>query len=345
MYFCDKRFLFFRLFSVRLRRDLVTVLIRSSSHAIRHVMSQFDDLDFSALSINREKSPPMRRLPSGWQGRSAGAGGGAACGAKTGVADASKSSHDISQQKLEAERERRRTLALGQLRNEKETQEEEKGNQQQPEQLPDPMSLDMATTQPEGVPIALLPAFVAMLDSDYGRPAVVMQGVVAIRKLVSVAQNPPVGQVIQAGAVPRLIALLARPDADAELLYEVCWALTNIASGTEEETRYVVELGAIPLMMQVARRQLDIPNGSIQLLEQVAWCIGNVAGTSTQVLDYLLHIDALAFLLRAVEFFAPQQQNVQQPDVGDWPGASRQAGAVGRSGAAGGADPCAALLP
>merc|ERR1719359_833129 len=110
------------------------------------------------------------------------------------------------------------------------------------------------------------------------------------RKLLSVETNPPIQEVINLGIVPKFVEFL-RDNTKPQLQFEASWVLTNIASGSPEQTRVVVETGALPLFVQLLASSND------EVKEQAVWALGNIAGDSPDFRDLVLQSNGLAPLL------------------------------------------------
>jgi hypothetical protein len=101
---------------------------------------------------------------------------------------------------------------------------------------------------------------------------------------------PPIKQIIDCGVIPRFVELMQRDDCP-KLQFEATWAMTNIASGSSEQTRVVVESGAVHVFIR------NLGSADEDVCEQSIWALGNIAGDSISNRDTLLQMGVLTSLI------------------------------------------------
>lgn len=122
---------------------------------------------------------------------------------------------------------------------------------------------------------------------------VVLSSAQQVRKILSKEPQPPIDEVIASGAVPIFVELLDKDD-NIDIQFEVAWILTNIASGTTEQTKVIVDHGAIPKFVRL------LNSNDARVREQAVWAIGNIIGDGPDLRDLVVRHGFVPALLKQI---------------------------------------------
>ncbi|KAL1188110.1 Importin subunit alpha-1 [Cardamine amara subsp. amara] len=129
-------------------------------------------------------------------------------------------------------------------------------------------------------------------------PALQLKSTTEFRKFVSMEIIlPPIKEVIDSGVVPRFVQFLKKEEYP-QIQFEAVSALTNIATGTSDHTKVVIDNNAIPVFVHL----LASPNDDVR--EQAVWALGSIARGSKQCRELVIRCGALVPLLNQLYEYA-----------------------------------------
>ncbi|KAL5719751.1 hypothetical protein ACHQM5_012496 [Ranunculus cassubicifolius] len=144
------------------------------------------------------------------------------------------------------------------------------------------------------IPMGRLHYLVCGLWSDHN--ASQLDAVCQFKMLLAMEYPPPIDEVIATGVVQRFVEFLARDDFP-RLQWEAIMVLTNIACGTSEHARVVIEHGAIPIFVKL----INSPATASYVKELVVWSLGNVSDDSQQIRELALSHGAMTSLISLLD--------------------------------------------
>lgn len=126
-----------------------------------------------------------------------------------------------------------------------------------------------------------------------------------IRKLLCI-DDPPIDQVIGYGLLPRLLDLAKQSSLPAVKL-NALWALTNVASGSHEQAKALVDLDVATvainvLSIEVAKGPAHAKIVEHDIIAQALQLLGNICFASIESRALCLNRGALAILLQIIQW-------------------------------------------
>ena len=117
---------------------------------------------------------------------------------------------------------------------------------------------------------------------------------IEIRKILSVEDSPRIQEVIDLGLVPIFVEFLKRNE-KVQLQFESAWILTNIASGTSEQTYEIIKNGGVEILIKLLKNQNE------NIKSQAVWALGNISGDSSKFRNIVLEAGILIPLLEEIK--------------------------------------------
>ncbi|KAL0228602.1 hypothetical protein RCL1_004745 [Eukaryota sp. TZLM3-RCL] len=167
--------------------------------------------------------------------------------------------------------------------------------------------VDTLTLLPEGeedVTVEHIGLIVSHLASK--KPAITLRCVTLLRTLLARESAPPIDEVLQSGAIPKLSRLLR--NADEKIQFETLWVLSNIASGTSAHVQQLLSFGILNSVMYSVKTST-----SLETVAQGCWCLGNFVGDSKESAILLYEQGAVQVLINT--FLKNLTQNKVHVDI------------------------------
>lgn len=131
-------------------------------------------------------------------------------------------------------------------------------------------------------------------------------GLRELRRILS-SDDPPLDDIIESPTQPLISVIHFLVSGDEVQQLDAAWCLTNVATGTPEQTAAV--LPAAPYLIQ------HLSGSNIALVEQCAWALGNISGDCVEHRDILRANGVLKPLISILQRYAHSSPQHRTPQV------------------------------
>lgn len=140
-----------------------------------------------------------------------------------------------------------------------------------------------------------LKSFKDLLYSSTENPEKKLEALQSIRKLLHHDRSPPtIDAVINQGVVPILVDFLT-DFGNSTFQFEASWALANVATGNTEQTKTVINAGAIPHLISLLKMPVTMAS------KHAVSALANIAGDGPEARNLVLKCGVVSHLLRLLD--------------------------------------------
>ncbi|KAJ3428652.1 importin subunit alpha-8 [Anaeramoeba flamelloides] len=105
-----------------------------------------------------------------------------------------------------------------------------------------------------------------------------------IRRMITVEDNPPLSFVIASGIIENIVNF-AENSTDPYILFESCWIICNVASGSTTYTQTLFRYNIVNIFANLLKTK------NTAVFELVVWAFGNLAGGEMKYRELILEND------------------------------------------------------
>ncbi|KAJ6225953.1 importin alpha [Anaeramoeba flamelloides] len=180
----------------------------------------------------------------------------------------------------ESSRNKRYRLQVQISKNKRESTLQKKRNMDQVTQIRNTLNTKNLTLEEK---ISNIPDLVELLgDNEQSKQ---LDAVLEIVNLLTIEENPPIAEIVDSGAIPKLINFL-KFTKDTEIKFNSAWAITNITTGNTKEISVLIDNEIIPVLVEIIKSEGD------KITIQAVWALGNIASDSIKnrniIIDHFL---------------------------------------------------------
>jgi importin subunit alpha-1 len=119
-------------------------------------------------------------------------------------------------------------------------------------------------------------------------------GIIGLRRILSMGYNLPIQQVLDSNILFKIL-IMAQSPSQPHLQMEATWCLANLASGSTDQTYFLIQKNVINIFCELAKSPV------FQIAEQAIWGLGNITGDCVEFRSLVVKTNAVGVLLEVFD--------------------------------------------